>query len=196
MRLALRYQLISEFTNYFVLLVRPEGEKAKSHPDLRKVAQMLAAGWHGSGSVAESRRDKTVSFQRQPLYQTVPEVLFDAVLKPARTCIPRGEIERALSAFLDRLNALHSAEGAVSCQVRSIRDLTDADLPREFVNRMQEIVDSGESEELVVVAFLHALAARYEDRLTSPTKRAIDRAFKSILVVHELQGAIDELFNG
>jgi Ca-activated chloride channel homolog len=49
--LALRYQLMSDKTNYLIVDAREEGDRAKTLPELRKVPQTLAAGWHGAGSV-------------------------------------------------------------------------------------------------------------------------------------------------
>ena len=48
---ALRYRLVSPWTNWLVIAERPEGEKAHDLPELRKVPQTLAAGWGGVGTV-------------------------------------------------------------------------------------------------------------------------------------------------
>jgi Ca-activated chloride channel family protein len=48
---ALRYRLVSLWTNWLVIAERPEGEKAQDLPVLRKVPQTLAAGWGGTGTV-------------------------------------------------------------------------------------------------------------------------------------------------
>jgi Ca-activated chloride channel family protein len=49
---ALRYRLVSPWTNWLVVAPRAEGEKARDIPALRKVQQTLAAGWGGVGSVS------------------------------------------------------------------------------------------------------------------------------------------------
>ncbi len=49
--LALRYSLLTDRTNFIVIHARADGERAEALPELRKVAQMLAAGWGGVGSV-------------------------------------------------------------------------------------------------------------------------------------------------
>lgn len=48
---ALRYRLVSPWTNWLVVAPRVEGEKALDIPALRKVPQSLAAGWGGVGNV-------------------------------------------------------------------------------------------------------------------------------------------------
>ena len=49
---ALRYRLISAWTHWLVVAERAEGEQSPDLPVLRKVPQMLPAGWSGTGSVA------------------------------------------------------------------------------------------------------------------------------------------------
>ncbi len=51
-QLALSYQLASPYTAHIVVDPRSEGEKSSGMPELRKVPQMMAAGWHGMGAVA------------------------------------------------------------------------------------------------------------------------------------------------
>ena len=46
---ALRYRLVSRWTNWLVVAARPDGEQALDIPALRKVPQTLAAGWSGTG---------------------------------------------------------------------------------------------------------------------------------------------------
>ena len=53
---ALRYQLVSPWTNWLVVAARPDGEKALDIPAMRKVPQTLAAGWGGVGAVAWRRK--------------------------------------------------------------------------------------------------------------------------------------------
>lgn len=49
--LAVDYQLVTDRTNFLLLHVRAESEKAQDMPDLHKVAHMLPAGWGGVGAV-------------------------------------------------------------------------------------------------------------------------------------------------
>lgn len=53
---ALRYQLVSPWSNWLVIAERAEGEKAQDMPALRKVPQTLAAGWGGTGGVVVRRK--------------------------------------------------------------------------------------------------------------------------------------------
>jgi len=49
--LAVEYQLVCEYTSCVLVYERAAGEKADANPELRKVPNMLAAGWGGLGSV-------------------------------------------------------------------------------------------------------------------------------------------------
>ncbi len=51
---ALRYRLVSRWTNWLVIAPRPEDEKVHELPVIRKVPQTLAAGWGGTGTVNAS----------------------------------------------------------------------------------------------------------------------------------------------
>ena len=53
---ALRYQLVSPWSNWLVIAERAEGEKAQDMPALRKVPHTLAAGWGGTGGVVVRRK--------------------------------------------------------------------------------------------------------------------------------------------
>ena len=58
--LAVCYQLMSPWTSYVVLAERAEGERAAELPALRKVPQMLAAGWGGTGSASRVAFSRSV----------------------------------------------------------------------------------------------------------------------------------------
>ena len=54
-RLAVEYQLVTSETNLILVHERAETEKAEDFPELHQVRPMLAAGWGGHGSTAQSR---------------------------------------------------------------------------------------------------------------------------------------------
>ena len=58
LRLALDYGLLTDRTNLLVVHERAVGERAGDLPTLATVPQMLAAGWHGMGSVHAQARVK------------------------------------------------------------------------------------------------------------------------------------------
>lgn len=50
---SLRFQLVTEETDYLVVVERAEADKSTGMPDLQVVPHMLAAGWGGTGSVMD-----------------------------------------------------------------------------------------------------------------------------------------------
>ncbi len=49
--LAVAYQLVTDTTNFILIHERSEDEKPADMPELHKVAQMIPAGWGGTGSI-------------------------------------------------------------------------------------------------------------------------------------------------
>ena len=64
--LAIKYQLVSRWTNYLAIVEREEGDKADTLPELHKVQQMLAAGWGGTGTISNALY--SVAQPAAPLY--------------------------------------------------------------------------------------------------------------------------------
>ena len=63
--IALRYQLVTRYTNLFLVFQRSESEKPGNLPHLKPIEHMLAAGWQGNGSVlASSDYDVPAFFRR------------------------------------------------------------------------------------------------------------------------------------
>ncbi|MEI6267511.1 MAG: VIT and VWA domain-containing protein [Methylococcaceae bacterium] len=50
-QLAVAYQLVTDTTNFILIHERSEDEKPADMPELHKVAQMIPAGWGGTGSI-------------------------------------------------------------------------------------------------------------------------------------------------
>ena len=64
--IALRYQLVSEHTNFLVVLERAAVEAGDGVPELVVVPQMLAAGWGGTGTVLGDFEMPAVIRRRAP----------------------------------------------------------------------------------------------------------------------------------
>lgn len=54
-KIAVDYQLVTDRTNFLLVHQRADHEKATDMPDLHKLAQMVPAGWGGTGSIMYSR---------------------------------------------------------------------------------------------------------------------------------------------
>ncbi len=171
-RLALDYQLISPWTNFLVVHVREEGEKAEDLPALRKVPHMLSAGWGGAGGVKLS-------------------------LMPARRMVqcemcPRDErfelptIETTPQEFILALNGWFPDDGK-QMSIPGIEDLVDLGLPNEIEEELLYLIDEGNDPSAVIISFLYLLSKSLTGRLLDcGLRRIILKEFKAIRPEPEL----------
>ena len=166
--LAVRYQLMSEWTNYLVVHVREAADKADGLPDLVKVPQVLAAGWHGIGTVHE------------------PVVLFDEAPRSALAARRAGlqamhgpaaqtDGAPAPDGFVAEMDALPASLEGDDRQAATPADLVAelnewpmppmpsfdelaARLPDEVREGLAALVDDGQDPETVVIVFLYLLS--------------------------------------
>ena len=184
--LAVRYQLVSRFTNYFILDVRAEGAKGEELPQLRKVPQMTAAGWGGTGTVVQdsafeydipvfSRRPSPEQEHRR-LQQTSPEI------------------------FIHKCNRLHIRWFLPILRIESFDDLLMCDLPDRILEALRTTAahyDPEPPEELIVLAFLVALIrSPIRGEFNRNTKRAIKRAAKRLRPEDGLLNSMSAAFAG
>lgn len=87
--IALKYQLLTEQTHFFLVHERKGADKAAGMPELQQVKNMLAAGWGGAGSVVTHTSMRSV-----PLYRRGTSS-FDSSLSSSAiraACIPSAEM--------------------------------------------------------------------------------------------------------
>ena len=165
MQLAVRYQIISPYTNYLIVSARVEGEKVQELPMLRKVPQMLAAGWGGTGSVLmESRIDYAGGVTR---------------LRVAETELCVGPKEITPGDFIGYCNRLHTKWPRPVQKLTSYNDLLSYDLPEWIITALKTIAakyDPEVPEETIVLAFLQVLAqSGIGWKFSRNTKRATEQ---------------------
>lgn len=189
-RLAVAYQLMSPWTACTVVDVRAEHEQAKDLPALRKVPQMLAAGWGGSGSVCQTTDiNFCLSYSPRKL---------DSLRKPSadRSWLDHdlfGEAgeswdeDLALAAELgtpaslitwlnDKLTQTEDLDAIMSLTV-----LAASVLPERIVVRLRTWVEAGEDERSVVIAFLRMVAGSTAgQKLSRTASRVIAKALKNL----------------
>ncbi|RME83989.1 MAG: hypothetical protein D6771_05095 [Zetaproteobacteria bacterium] len=161
--MAVEYGVLSEHTSCVLVRERPEEEKATELPALRRVPQMLAAGWGGMGSVIESRSMCPCLADPAPAFVGGSKRLR---AKPAKPC---GPMEAFMEA-LDRAYAEAPRRGAL--RLLTIRALAGLGLPKPFrrelarcVRDVERLGETTSAEEAVVASFLHWLAEKDRDRL-------------------------------
>jgi Ca-activated chloride channel homolog len=182
--LALRYQLMSPWTNYLVVHVRADGEKATDLPALRKVPQVTAAGWHGMGSVMADLAGVAPSRKMSYDYNN-----------SARARRAEDRLERLQSLPMDEPSFYSSGT-----QFAPDKELTAADLagilntrshsplpsidelecwgtPAVIVEVLRALINEDEAEKAVVAAFLLQFAHR-------DAGRALDRQVRRAIIKH------------
>lgn len=164
--IALRYQLVSPYTNYLVVMERTAEEAGDGMPELQVVPQMLAAGWGGAGSVDYSmsismncpepfRRERPSLLKfRQNLFQ---------FLSFTRHLTHAGKLHKALvdipptpKHFLHALGQMCLSEGH-PFDIRFIRtNVLRAKAPTELLHLIDELAAEEQDERWLwlIVAWL------------------------------------------
>ena len=170
---------MSRWTNYLVIHVRAEGERADDLPELRKVPQVMAAGWHGVGhtlvggaadlgdAFAESR-GVAASFAPRP--RPGPR----SPRPPGLT----GHPDDVACSTPEALVAWLNSRGPLP--LPTWRELSVLRLPLEIITTLQGGMSPGDDEPTMIAAFLNFLAISDAGRaLDRQVRRRILKAYKT-----------------
>jgi Ca-activated chloride channel family protein len=194
MELALHYQLMSQWTNYVVVHVRADAEKAEDLPKIVRVPQVLAAGWHGMGTVHAER-----GLALRACYDLAPSPLH--VLDSAR----RSMSPQAYSqpAHMAAAVAIGPAELVALLNARAMSSsptLNDFEVwgaPEAVLMALRDLVDQGEDEAIVVAAFLYLLACSEAGKvLDRRVRRRVLKAYKTKMPNQAVMDAVTCTFDG
>lgn len=202
--LAVKYQLVSKWTNYLAIVQREDGEKADTLPELHKVQQMLAAGWGGSGTVmccsaspAASivdvpcfirQRSASVIFQSVDCcYDTVGETLKNYA--PFQVPQPVWCWEILEEDDFERFIALIDLVLGSGIIPNSLQLLL---LPDIISFRLYDLAREEIDEQIIVIFFLkHLLDSPAGNSLSRQYKRIINKLCKDITAPQETIGLIE-----
>jgi Ca-activated chloride channel family protein len=151
---ALRYRLVSPWTNWLVLDERAESKKAQDLPALRKVPQTLAAGWGGAGTVMYAMSSVAfVESSDQPMFlrRGLSEEASDLGYGRARSLYPALPEE-----FLRLLTAIESDQSLLEPK-RALDLLANAGIAAELGELFSHAADLGlnvDSMAAIIVAAL------------------------------------------
>jgi len=127
---ALRCQLMSPWTSCLVVAERAERDRTDGQPNLRRVAQMMAAGSHGFGSVLPCR----VAFN-------MPPAANDAI--PMFSPGSHGGIE--------------AEDPMSSVSDLTLDQLSSLGVPDALVAELRRLVEDGADENVICLLCLHAM---------------------------------------
>ena len=196
--LALKYQLVSRWTNYLAVVVRDERDKAETLPDLHKVEQMLAAGWSGTGRVRPSSggalrasgiasvcfcipsNDKPAFSRKTPADALVSEPVMplshSAPAPPHYNRVKEEDHHTSLDHFMELLNITLTA-GTMPITIHLPL------LPAGLETILTLLATEGTDERTLVIIFLQQLAeSTAGGQLSRQAKRVISKAYKELKV--------------
>ena len=220
--LAVRYQLVSRWTNYLAVVVRDEEDRADILPELQKVPQMLAAGWGGSGSIKYSVKQSCHSLDRPTFMRDRSASEHVSRVRPTVSFIEDDKDQYDIPAFLRK-----SVDGTVSscpppcasdpeCMqmistepldslesvVEFLNDLAYSGtlpdtlhglrLPEEILAAMEVLEDEFSEEELVVIFLNYLTSTPAGSMLNRQAKRVISKSYKSLKIDAQIKKVIEE----
>ncbi len=191
---AVRHQLVTDDTDYLITVARAEGEKSDGLPALQVVPQMLAAGWGGTATVLKACVGSVM-----PCCPSVGAdfSVFDvpAVMRSGRG--PAG-LHRASDSWpplADLLDGLNRSKGfalrrSLPENLKALKKL--GFVPTEIMVIIEEALQEGLEEKLVVWTFLSALAAhRLGARLDERFHKLLEKAVAGLVLPGNLLSAFE-----
>ena len=208
--LAVRYQLMSQWTNYIVVHVRADAEKVEDLPTTLKVPQVFAAGSHGMGGVCAMREQR---MEHLPLAGVASmaerdEDTFSARLsEESRADYSALRSMRSLAGDLPEDTEATAAIGPTELiellNVRTIPPFPTLDeleswgVPDSIVVLLWGLVERGEDEEAVLFALLHVLAqSEVGKAIGRQVRRHILKAYKTDRPNQTVLDAVTYVFDG
>ncbi len=206
--LAVKYRLVSQWTNYLAVVLRDDEGKADSLPELHKVQQMLAAGWGGMGTVPHSASQSGTAMS-VPCFMRNRTPIAAAPAKQAKCCghivtepsttyyqsgkstsvwiwdiVEAEEMERFVE-LLDEVLSSGLIPGSINLPL----------LPIKISESLAILVNAGNSEQTVVAIFLHLLAeSSTGEEFSRQARRVITKLYKSLQVDAKTVKAIEKRF--
>jgi Ca-activated chloride channel family protein len=198
--LAVRYQLVSEHTSCLLVHERAGSEKAIKVPALRKVPQVLAAGWGGTASVRRAHPRMLLASTAACLDSVAspamsaassesdaggpPDSLESSAFLRPSTALPDERSPagtgptlsaRNLLRIVSELNARYPDDKAVALELRTLGDLARVGFEIDVIEALADLVDDDCSEEKVVAAVLSVLASSPAGKYLSRNARRLIR---------------------
>jgi Ca-activated chloride channel homolog len=173
---AVRYQLMSEWTNYIVVHVRAKGEKADDLPKIAKVSQVIAAGWHGIGRVLEDRFVGSSASHGSSDCRVV-STEFSSLNSMTQELSPWDPFDITAPVGPENLVELLNAQPIPPFP--TVDDFETWGLSESIIKALRDLVERGEEEEVVLV-LLYILSESEAGRmLERRVRRQILKACKT-----------------
>lgn len=155
---AVRFQLMTDQTDYLIKVERAEGEKADDFPELQIQPQMLAAGWGGTSSVLVKATvasvDSGIRFSRSNRSASYSHLDVPAVMR-RRVSSTSAVTDNGYKAFINRVTteAKKKIFGGLPTTWRLLFSLA---LPAPLEKLLKELAAANYSDDDIVRAFYRA----------------------------------------
>jgi len=193
--LAGRYQLVTEYTSCVLVFDREEDQKSEDIPALRKVPQVLAAGWGGMGSVecCDMAMEMPLMSRRAMSTGLMDDMDMEYLDIPA---FLRREASNDFSRLVAGLNDLYSDSSAAHLDIDKVNELVAVGLDQEIADQLLELIADGCDEDSIVVCFLAELSnSELGKSLSRHVNRLIRKANKKNVVPTTVVDAVSGLIN-
>jgi Ca-activated chloride channel family protein len=190
MELALKYQLVSPYANYIIVAAQAADKKGKELPALRKVPQMMAAGWGGTSTVMASALILPSFIRSRPATRAGEikysireiDVMYSTASSPE--ALDEQRDKTTPDAFVFNCNYLHTNWLKPVLQITSYNDLLSCNLSDRILAMLKKVAESYDpkaTEEVIVLCFLKALSQSGIGRkFNRRTRWAIKKASRSL----------------
>jgi Ca-activated chloride channel homolog len=196
--LAVQYQLVSPYTNYLVVAEQADNNKTGGLPELRKVSQMLAAGWGGSSSV-KMTSELSISYSMSSNYLEAPCFLRKSS-RPLPIRVDLSKRQDSPAIFIRHCNDLYDKFPQTVSLITSFNDLQDCGLSERVLSVLRMIAgphDTGASEKMIVPAFMCMLIwSGLGEKLNRNATRAIKKAIKVLQPDKKMVTLLKSAFKG
>lgn len=206
---AVRYQLVTDDTDYIVTLERAEAERPTELPELHVVPHMLAAGWSGSGTVENRTSGRSASdlASGHPMgalagaisYSMRPDADVPAVMRSTRRAVTHPAVldDGPLADFIARLQR-RLERRALGGLPTSREDLITTQLPNALVMLIDQARAKG-LDELAVARALYAalidcgLGHTLGDKFTDQVKGLLNSGVLNNSLVQDFKQVLDAI---
>lgn len=202
--LATDYRLVTRQTSCILVAEREEGEKLRTVPALRKVPQVLAAGWGGMGSttgrlpvvLSSGLRIPPGDLQPFPRLDGLSYWHCDNAPEEPQRALPDGGRERFVG-LISALNDRYPDRAPARLDIMTIRELDELGLDAQTSARLSKLVAEGYAERDVVWMFLVLLGAlRHKGAFSRHVLRVIGMAFSRLKAGKDLEPRIRQIIGG
>lgn len=161
--LALKYQLVTDQTNLFLIHVRAEEDKARELPELQRIAQMQAAGWAGQSTVLNSSVCNSYSAMEYQSIRTPAVWRRESPAEFIRAMERNGSETYDIPAFLRRQADYEDTPLAIMTPIEFLNFISEAGRIKTWIHGINSNIEENKLPK-IVTQVVNELSVIYESR--------------------------------